>query len=195
MYFGYILHLNAHIYSSDLKEIDYYAYYLPGKNIVICSDKIKPKGLILNEFEIENGYTCLLNLKKNGLYMLNLHISKLENSNDFDQSLLDSKPINGQHQLIDFSIGKNLIFNNIDTTDEKNISFVRKVLLNKEGSKILIIDNKNCDINKINECKYFEADDVIFMKKFVKLNFHFKMANFSDIVLLEKESLSIYYFF
>jgi len=78
------------IYCEVLKEIDYYAYFVQAGNIVICSErKHVSSNLILNEFENENGYTCLLNLKKNGLYRITLHVSQIEDRTSIYKDLIE----------------------------------------------------------------------------------------------------------
>ena len=172
-----------------LEEIDYYAYFIPVQNIIICSEKEYIKNqLILNELENEFGYTCLMGLKTKGVYRISLHVSLLQDTTGMYADNNLSKP---ESKVMEISMGKNSLLKNIELSQFKNkTSFVKQFLVKFENGKIMYIPNNNCDIDHIESCSFMDTKDSLFMKKFMKLNFEFKEPNVQEITLLEKSSTS-----
>jgi len=47
-------------FSIQISELDYFVYYIPAENVVVCSEiRDFNKSIILNEFRNEKGFTCL----------------------------------------------------------------------------------------------------------------------------------------
>jgi hypothetical protein len=156
----------------DVKEIDFYVYYVQSKNILICSDKKEAKGgPILNEFENDKGFTCLLNLKKKlPFYLINIHISRVEEKNI-------------QSFEIDLDIGQFLLFKNLTKLPTVKNFYLK---LDEKSNKLFVVEK--CDLNNFNNCLFQEAKDSIFMDKFVKLNFSTRQKDLT-LNLLEKTSI------
>lgn len=189
----YFLVLLCFNFSHQIKEIDYYAYIIPGTNMIICSDKIEIKSnLILNEFQNDYGFTCLLNLNSNGFYKVNFSLNKLEN----DQKMFSSINLAGEHSsknLLDITIGNNKLFYDIDliafnTKTNNSLKFWIKL----NNNKVSLIKNSDCNYEEIENCETIDASDSLFMKKFIKINFELRQPNFQEIILLEKEMTSKY---
>lgn len=176
---------------AQLTDLEYYAYVLPGKNFIVCSDKEYIKSnLIMNEFESDNGYTCLINLKNNGVYRINLKISKIEDNLGMYKDLIN-KESDPKKTLLDISVGDSLLYKQIDMTlfsDKHSIN--KQFLIKLEYGKVSFINASGCDVENLTDCSFVEAKNSLFMKKFIKLNFIFKKPNFQEITLLEKSLTS-----
>lgn len=180
----------------DLKELDYYAYIVQASKIVICSEKEHVNSnLILNEFENENGYTCLLNLRKNGLYRITLHISQIEDKTGIykemiEKSLSESK----KRTMMQVGLGKSAVIRTVELTSFKEKAILKKqFILNLDHGRITYLPDNNCDFANIEKCNFMDTKDALFMKKYVKVNFNFKEPNFQEITLLEKSMTSSNY--
>lgn len=186
--------------AEQLTEIDFYAFFVPNKNLIICSEKEDVKNnLLLNEYENDNGYTCLINLKKNGVYRINLHVLKVEDKHEVfkteSSEILDK---DNSNKVIEIAVGKTVLYKNLNTSSfTKNNSFKRQFLVKFEKGKVSYIPNNDCNTNEIETCNFIYAEESVFMKKFIKLSFTFTKVNFQEIILLEKASTSIskIYFF
>jgi len=182
--FDYVTNLQLH-------ETDYFAYYIKQKNIIICSDKeYLSSNLVLNEFQNENGFTCLIDLKKSGVHKINLKVSKIEDKEGIfnNEKTITEKDEN--KTALEISIGSNSVYRNLDLTSLGSRSSFKKeffVILDERGI-VSFLPSNDCDLNKIETCKSVEAKDSLFVKKFIKLNFSFKVPNYQETILLEKET-------
>jgi hypothetical protein len=178
-YFLFLITLKPLVICTSITELDYYAYYSPKKSIIVCSNKPYQRGesnLILNEFETDDGYTCLLNLKKEGLYRVSLHLSKI---NENEKLLPNDKEF-------DIKIGDSIIYSNVLSSNTFN--FIKQILIKLENGKVFYILNNNCDINNLSQCKFTLADNSLFLQKLVKINFTIKENYVNGIALIEKSS-------
>ena len=122
--------------STKYEDINYNIYYLTDPDVIVCSSlnqKHLLNNFVLNEYEIENGYVCLLKLYKNGLYRLNLNFSVLKNSEDhlsnIEASAINNKEANkrGINDSVDISLGNFLIANGLSTIQNKeNTELIHK---------------------------------------------------------------------
>jgi hypothetical protein len=152
-------------------NIDYYAYYYPEKKLVICSkEKYNTENGLFNEFEDDKGFTCLINLK-DGLYSINLHMSMIRGGDSYD--------------LIDMSVGDNVVYTNIDLGVVDTDQFVKKNIFVKFENGKLFYSLVECDGPN---CKFNQASNAIINNDLIKLNFSFKRPFLSETILLEKQS-------
>ena len=111
-------------------NIDYYAYYYPEKKLVICSkEKYNTENGLFNEFEDDKGFTCLINLK-DGLYSINLYMSMIKGGDSYD--------------LVDMSVGDNVVYSNIDLGGVDTDDFVKKNIFVKQTLHFEIGTSKQC---------------------------------------------------
>lgn len=172
-------------YENKIKEIQYFIYYIPEKDIILCSDKIfseKDINLIPNELKIDDKFTCVIETPNDSIYTrLNLHIPKI------------NQKINYKNNLIDIFLGETLIFNNLqilNNPEKNNKLFLKKqILLKFSNSKVYLSKNKNCKNEFLNDCKFYETQDSIFKQKYLMLNFKLKENNFKGISFLERKSI------
>jgi hypothetical protein len=152
-------------------NVDYYAYYYPEKNLLICSkEKYNTENVLFNEFEDDNGFTCLINLK-DGFYSINLNLSMIKGGDSYE--------------LIDMSIGDNAVYNNIDLGGLDSDNFVKKNFYVKfENGKI----NYSLNSCEGKNCNFVEANNAIINNDLLKLNFSLRKPFLKDIILLEKQS-------
>jgi hypothetical protein len=152
-------------------NIDYYAYYYPDKNLLICSkEKYNTENMLFNEFEDDSGFNCLVNLK-DGFYSINLNLSMVTEGNSYD--------------LIDMSIGDNAIYNNIDLGGLDSDNFVEKHLFVKFENGKINYSTIKCDGD---DCNFVEAKNAIINNDLLKLNFSLKKRFLREMVLLEKQN-------
>jgi hypothetical protein len=146
-------------------KIDYYAYYYPEKKLLSCSkDKYNTENVLFNELHDDNGFTCLINLK-DGFYSINLNLLMVKGDHNYD--------------LIDMSIGENIIYNNIDLGSENSNN--RTIYVKFENGKV------NYSLCNDTNCKYIEAKNAILNKDLLQINFSLRKP-FLNIILLEKQS-------
>lgn len=168
--------INSHIDVKIPKEIDYFAYYIHSKNIMVCSySKFTSESVFLNQFENgDNGFTCLFKLNKfmkneGEIFGINFHISNVGNN----EQKYDLK------RQVDFSLGNDLILPNLQVGRE-NYNFDKNLKFKYENSKIFYAKDDG---------KFTEINDGIFMKNYLKINFNFHIdKNLLNIILLEKET-------
>lgn len=189
--FFYFIIILLFKYSCQFEEFDYFAYYIPGKNIIICSDKQYVRSnLILNEFENDNGFTCLINLKKNGIYRINFQLAKLNDDKGLYSEMIN-KNLDQSKNMLDINLGKNSLFKDLDLAFfQRKPSLSKQFWVKFDHGKVSYLSNNDCESSNIEDCNFLLVKDSVFMKKFIKLNFIFKQQNFQEIVLLEKEMLS-----
>jgi hypothetical protein len=181
---------------NTLKELDYYAYVVQASKIVICSEKEHiSSNLILNEFENENGYTCLLKLRKSGLFRITLHLSQIEDKTGIYKEMIEKNLSESKKRTImDVSLGKNAVIKTVELSSFKEKTLIKKqFILKLDHGKITYLTDNNCDFNKIEKCNFMDTRDALFMKKYIKVNFYFKEPNFQEITLLEKSMTSSNY--
>lgn len=162
----FILSLINVSYSFNL--YDYYAYYSDGK--IICSEKeFNKSNQIFNEYEMDNGFTCLFDNKKDNNFRIKLHIDKI--NNDSDNKMLDI-------QLGNIFLTKSLEINRIN-------SYIIDLLIKIEDNNL-----KFAFFNKCTEdCLFLNSENSIFMGRFLKFEFILNENNTPEIVLLEKASI------
>jgi hypothetical protein len=162
-------------FSIQLKEIEFYVYYVQSKNIVVCSDKKDGKeGPILNEIENDKGFTCLLNLqRKQPYYEIILHLS-------YDEETKISKNFGMDIDLGNVHLFK--ISNNLPTTKRFFIKF------DFETNKIYYLLSDSCNLESIDKCTFREAQNSLFMDKYLQINFETKAKDLS-LNFIEKSRL------
>jgi hypothetical protein len=149
-----------------LKQIDYFVYYFPEQDALVCSDKKQVNGMELaNEFQSANGITCLVDFSEDGLYNLNLFIAGLDGGS--------SQP------LIDVNIANQNLYKELDMNDR----VIKNIVMAKEGFRLLF----NADCEDISKCKLTEVKMALIDGKLLKLNFIIKKPKLFDTVLLEKD--------
>jgi hypothetical protein len=155
---------------SNVKVIDYYAYYYASKGNLVCSIIKETDGTaISNQFENGNGVTCLVNLTENGLYSLNLLIASVNDDNG------KNKP-----PLIDVSIASKSLFKDIDIGSDK---VIKTIAIKKEGGKVFIDTNCGSDA----KCDYTEVTKALVEDKLLKLNFVLRKPKLFETLLLESD--------
>jgi hypothetical protein len=179
-------------FSNESKEIDFYANLIPERRIIICSDKENlDNNLIFNEFLNKNGFTCLIKIKKNGLYRVNLHLLKIDDKHYTQFKDLINKNKQTDSNLIDLYIGQSYLFNDIETKEfHKKTDLKKQFWIRLSHGKISYIRNNTCEYENIEKCEFEEAKDSLIMKTYLKINFYFKKSNFEEIILLENKMAS-----
>jgi len=172
--------------NSKINDIQYFIYYIPEKEIILCSDKIfseSEMNLIPNELKLDDKFTCMINLDDSYIYSrINLHILKIKRAN-FKKNLLD------------IFLGDTLAIENINIlrtyTDKNDQSYIRiQFLLKFVDSKVLYMKKLTlCKIENIDACEFTETEDSLFRKKNLMINIKLKESNDKEISLLEKKSI------
>ncbi len=168
----------------NIHMVDFFAFFIPNKNIVICSDKKDIKqGPILNEIENEKGFTCLINLKiKQPYYLVTLHISKVQ------------KTYSHQEYEMDVDLGEGVLYRNLTRLPTEK-HFIIKI--DSDSKKVFYLPYEECTLEKIEKCPFKEAGDSLFMSKLLKLNFSTRLINknaLNELNLIEKTSIMSKYF-
>lgn len=171
--------------ANRISEIQYFIYYIPEKELVLCSDKIFKESqinLIPNELKLDDKFTCMINLDQTKIYnRINLHILKIKSKNY-------------KKNLIDIYLGETPALENINILrvfgENNDQSYLRKQILVKfVESKIFFLDNTfNCKIDDLDNCEFLETEDALFRKKNLMLNIKLKEPEVKEISLLEKMS-------
>lgn len=163
-----------------LEELDYYAFIVPHKNLVLCSEKNTLNStLILNEVEIENGYSCLIGIKKRNTLKINLVIKSVDNEGIFRYKQ------NSNFNYLEVNIGKfNLISKLVMSSTDAKFNYTKHFYVKYNQGKIFYCSSEN-SMN----CHFVDS---LVLDRFIKLNFNFtlKKEKTEEIVLLEKEATS-----
>lgn len=172
--------------NSKISDIQYFIYYIPEKEIILCSDKIfseSEMNLIPNELKLDDKFTCMINLDDSNIYnRINLHILKI-------------KTANYKKNLLDIFLGDTPAIKNINIlrsyTDKNDQSYIRiQILLKFVDSKILYMKKLSlCKIENLDACEFTETEDSLFRKKNLMMNIKLKESNDKEISLLEKKSI------
>jgi hypothetical protein len=213
--------INAKSEKTDLsiiKELDYNVYYIKEKNMIVCSDKnnrisnnsnstIKQNNLINNhhnsyimneyenESENENGYTCLMKLKGEGIYKINIKFFIIKKNNNFTISKFSNiKEIINENKLIkednnrivdilfgDFCIVKRLNLIN----RQEGIVFKKELLIRFQNNQIYILEKANSNSNLHENI----INNIVFNKNLLKLNIIYNKNN--NIINYNNEDLNI----
>ena len=186
------LHVPFTLTSLPLIELDYYAFFIQANNIIICSEKEYVKSnLILNEFENENGYTCLLNLKKNGIFRITLHVSQIEDKTGLYSEMIKKSLSKSSKSILQIGLGKSAVLKKMEIDIFKQNKPIKKQFLIKlDHGKVTYLHDNNCDFRDLDKCVFMDTKDALFMKKYIKVNFEFKEPNVQEITLLEKSTSS-----
>jgi hypothetical protein len=184
-----------------VKEVDYNVYYLSEPNMIVCSNmkqKSVMNNFILNEYETENGYACLLKLKTDGVYKIKLNFSVIKNNLDHLLKENDNQKVEGENNSIDISIGDYFFKKNLDLEKaEEGSVFKKDIIIRYEDNKVFLVNKSKLSSRDHED----EVKDVLFNTNFLKINFTFKKSeinNSENISLLEKKGKfylnNIFYF-
>jgi hypothetical protein len=165
----------------EIREINYYAYYYTDKEMIICSDKeYSTNQVILNEFKTDEGFTCLLNLKRDGYYILKLFLRKLGNSNK------------KRFSTINISLGKETIEKQLTLDSDINTPSKIELLMHLSKGNAFFIPFSQCkDLNLI-KCNFKLLRESVMMNKYIQLNFLIEHPNTqkdTEITLLQKSGI------
>lgn len=176
-YFVIFLLLAVDLKSSSVKLVNYYAYLIPERNIIICSNKPRQQTPeVLNEFENGSGFTCLVNLKSGRFFKISLHLSKAEESKT------------QMKKLIDVGIGDSILSKGIDLQGDSAVT--KEIFIKLENRRVLY--SVNCQEKELERCNFKISVGSIFMKRFLKLNFNLISPAADKIVLLERKTKGIF---
>jgi len=173
--------------ANRISEIQYFIYYMPEKEIVLCSDKIFSESeinLIPNELKLEDDkFICMINLEHTQIFTrINLHILKIKSKNY-------------KKNLIDIYVGDTPAIQSINILrvygENNDQSYLRKQILVKfEDPKIFFLRHNvfDCKFDDLDNCEFSEAKDALFKKRNLMLNIKLKEPEVKEISLLEKIS-------
>jgi hypothetical protein len=151
-------------------NVDYFVYYFPSKEALICSDTKDSDGNInANQFQNGNGVTCLVGLNDNGAYRLNLLMASI------NEEVLSYK----RSPLIDVNIAAQNLYKEVDISNDK---VVKTITLRKEGGRLFFDTSCGTDVLK---CNYQEIPKAMVEQKLLKLNFTLKRMKPINTVLLQ----------
>lgn len=179
----------TNLQANRISEIQYFIYYIPEKEIVLCSDKIFSESqinLIPNELKLDDKFTCMINLDQMKIFnRINLHILKIKSKNY-------------KKNLIDIFLGDTPALENINILrvygENNDQSYLRKQILVKfEDAKVYFLRNAfDCDIDELDKCEFSVTEDALFRKRNLMLNIKLKEPEVKEISLLEKMSKLIF---
>jgi hypothetical protein len=160
------------VFNADqsVKPIDYFVYYFPSKDILVCSDRQQTDGTEMsNELENGNFVTCLVDIGGNGVYSLNLLLASVEDGS------FNHPP------KVDINIANTGVFRDVDFSEDK---VTKTIYLAKENSRLLY--NADCE-GDISKCEFIGVPKALIEDKLLKLNFILKRPKLFDTVLLERD--------
>ena len=157
--------LDYYVYYIDVRSLDKYILNIQETKLIVCSNiKFNNKESIgINEYQLDDGFSCLFKLLSEGLFKINLKLSYIGD--------LRSKDTN-----IKLQIGDTIINNELDLNkDDEEIVFVRYM---KSGVLwYLSKENYRKCIDKMNKCNFekvkFESSSNKNLLKFITFDFHF----------------------
>ena len=97
--------------------------------LIVCNDKKfigGKEGLGTNEYELDDGYSCLLNLKQPGLYRIKLHFSDIT---DLNKALIKSNETHFYvYYIFSYNVFRPVKAETLSTRKTRNIVLSDKIV-------------------------------------------------------------------
>jgi hypothetical protein len=184
--FVYLIFLNFFCFikcsENSVYDLDYFIYFNRDKFIFTCSNKEEKKWVV------ENENSCGINLNKNGIYKVTLHLNNFSNIPSITNSNFENDYSNRKNASLKYSfdikIGENKIMTNDDYIN-KHIELIQFFLKLEDGN-ILYSTNSKCKLNVSNftECEFLPVSN-----NTTRIDLIFNKESYDDynVIFLEKK--------
>jgi hypothetical protein len=173
--------IGIYLSSCSVVDVDYFVHVDPTKNLIVCSDTEEYENKkIMNEIEVENGFTCLLKLHNYGVYKIKLHFKKIEGG--VDEQLLEDLGL--LDTFIKIKLGEKMILKKLKVNSREKD---HEIIVKFEREELYMNTDDKC-FKDISQCNFVKNEGSLILKNLLVFNINFQLPAEESLILIEKSA-------